>query len=106
MEATDLVTETTTAWNPAELRILRKFKTPVDIQSYLNRLPYNDKATAMSPRRVLRERTAHCFEGALFAAAALRFLGYPPLIVDLAAHNDDDHVIAVFKENRLWGAIA
>lgn len=76
------------------------------IQSYLNRLPYNDKPAAMSPRRVMKERSASCFEGALFAAAALRFLGYPPLIVDMSAHNDDDHVIAVFKENFLWGAVA
>ncbi len=96
----------TNSWTPAELRILRPFKAPVDVQTWLNRLPYNDRTTAMSPRRVLRERTAHCFEGALFAAAAIRFLGYPPLIVDLAAHNDDDHVIAVFRENGLWGAVA
>jgi hypothetical protein len=95
-----------TVWNPRELRLLRSFAAPIDIQSFLNRLPYNDRGTAMSPRAVMRERTAHCFEGALFAAAALRFLGHPALIVDLAADNDDDHVIAVFRENRLWGAVA
>ena len=94
------------AWNPRELRLLRSIAAPIDIQSFLNRLPYNDRPTAMSPRRVMRERTAHCFEGALFAAAALRFLGYPALIVDMAADNDDDHVIAVFRENCLWGAVA
>lgn len=93
-------------WRPGELRLLRSFAGPIDIQSFLNRLPYNDRGTAMSPRRVMRERSAHCFEGALFAAAALRFLGYPALIVDMAADNDDDHVIAVFRENRLWGAVA
>lgn len=73
---------------------------------FLNRLTYNDQPTTMSPRRVMKERTAHCFEGAMFAAAALRFLGDPPLIVDLTAHNDDDHVIAVFRRNGFWGAIA
>lgn len=54
----------------------------------------------------MKEGTAHCFEGALYAAAALRFLGYLPLIVDLTAHNDDDHVIAVYKINGFWGAVA
>lgn len=93
-------------WNGSELRVLARFKAPVDIQSWLNRLPYNDKATTMSPRRVMQEGTAHCFEGALFGAAALRFLGHPPLIVDLRARNDDDHVISVFRVNSLWGAVA
>jgi hypothetical protein len=54
----------------------------------------------------MKARAAHCFEGALFAAAALRVLGHTPCIVDLVAHNDDDHVIAVFRERGLWGAIA
>ncbi len=94
------------AWTELEIRTLRKLKTPHHIQAYLNALPYNDAPSVMSPRRVLREQTAHCFEGALFAAAALRFLGHPPLIVDLAALNDDDHVIAVFRSDGLWGAIA
>jgi hypothetical protein len=93
-------------WNREELRVLRSFARPSHIQRYLNRLRYNDRATTMSPRRVMREKAAHCFEGALFAAAALRFLGYPPRIVDLAARNDDDHVIAVFRQDGLWGAVA
>lgn len=96
----------TTIWTAGELRILRSFANPNHIQSFLNRLPYNDKPTTMSPRRVMRERTATCFEGALFAASALRFIGYPPLIVDMEAENDDDHVTAVFRENGLWGAVA
>ncbi len=93
-------------WNRSELRLLGSFSAPIHIQTFLNRLRYNDQPTTMSPRRVMKERTAHCFEGAMFAAAALRFLGYPPLIVDLAAHNDDDHVIAVLRKNGLWGAVA
>ena len=32
------------------------------------------------------------------AAAALRMQGHAPMIVDLRAENDDDHVIAVFKQ--------
>jgi len=93
-------------WTRGEIRSFRKLATPWGIQRFLNRLPYNDRPTALSPRRVLRERTAHCFEGALFAAAALRFLGHRPLIVDLEARNDDDHVIAVFRTHGRWGAIA
>ncbi len=61
----------------------------------------------MSPRRVLRERTAHCFEGALLAAAALQFHGKKPLLMDLrTAPTDEDHVVALFKENGFWGAIS
>ncbi len=93
-------------WNQKELNLLREFSAPIDIQSYLNHLRYNDQPTTMSPRRVMKQGAAHCFEGALFAAAALRSLGFPPLIVDLAAYNDDDHVIAVFRKNGYWGAVA
>lgn len=93
-------------WSRSELRLLESFSAPIHIQTFLNRLRYNDQPTTMSPRRVMKERTAHCFEGAMFAAAALRFLGDPPLIVDLAAFNDDDHVVAVFRRNGLWGAVA
>ena len=69
-------------------------------------MPYHLASTAWSPRRVLRERTAHCLEGAIFAAAALRVLGYPPLLLDLEAVQDTDHVVAVYRERRHWGAIA
>ena len=54
----------------------------------------------------MRERKANCFEGALFAAAALRFHGRRPLLVDMRSHNDDDHVLAVFRENGAWGCVA
>lgn len=96
----------TPGWTRQEIRELRKLKTPTHIQAYLNELSYNEASSAMSPRHVMREQSAHCFEGALFAAAVLRFLGHPALIVDLAAVNDDDHVIAVFRANGLWGAVA
>src|SRR5262245_7834381 len=69
-------------------------------------MPYHLAGTAWSPRRVLRERTAHCLEGAIFAAAALRVLGFPPLLVDLEAVQDSDHVIAVYRVRDHWGAIA
>lgn len=69
-------------------------------------MPYHLAGTAWSPRRVLRARTAHCLEGAVFAAAALRVLGFPPLLLDLEAVQDTDHVVAVFRSRGHWGAIA
>ena len=95
-----------TPFTPGELRKLRSLKTPQGIQRFLDDMPYHLGTTAWSPRRVLAERTAHCLEGAIFAAAALRAIGYPPLVVDLEAENDTDHVIAVFRERGHWGAVA
>src|SRR6266550_7613126 len=92
-----------------EARLLRSLSTPWKIQNFLNSLPYNtepDGDTCRSPRRVMRDRTAHCFEAALFAAAALRVNGFPPLILDLESVRDDDHVIAVYRIDGLWGAMA
>lgn len=90
----------------AEQGKLRRLKDPHGIQRYIDDMPYHLADTAWSPRRVLAENTAHCFEGALFAAAALRVNGYPPLILDLEANNDTDHVIAVYRMSGHWGAIA
>jgi hypothetical protein len=93
-------------FTPLERRRLRGLKTPAGIQKFLDSLPYHLADTAWSPRRSLREQTAHCLEGALLAAAALRVNSYPPLVIDLEAVRDVDHVIAVFREHGLWGAIA
>src|SRR5204863_4838923 len=90
----------------AELRQLRALKTPAGVQRFLEEMPYHLAGTAWSPRRVLREETAHCLEGAIFAAAALEVLGFPPLILDLEAEQDTDHVLAVFKMHGHWGAVA
>ncbi|HKC90581.1 MAG TPA: hypothetical protein VKE23_04550, partial [Candidatus Limnocylindria bacterium] len=90
----------------AELRRLRALKTPHGVQTLLDDMPYHLGTTAWSPRRVLREHTAHCLEAAIFAAAGLRVLGFPPLLLDLEAEHDTDHVIAVFKDRGHWGAIA
>ncbi len=89
-----------------ELRSLRRLKDPHGIQRFLYDLPYHHADTAWSPRRVLREKTAHCLEGAIFAAAALRANGYPPLIIDFEAKRDTDHVLAVYQVDGCWGAIA
>jgi hypothetical protein len=90
----------------SDMRTLRSLNTPAKIQGWLESLPYHHARTAWSPRRVLRARTAHCLEGAIFAAAALRVHGFPPLIWDLEAVFDDDHVLAIFQVNGLWGSIA
>ena len=89
-----------------ELRALRALRTPAGIQKALEAMPYHHGSTAWSPRRVLHEGTAHCLEGAVFAAAALRVQGFPPLLLDLEAVQDSDHVMAVFRANGSWGAIA
>jgi len=93
-------------FTPRELRALRALGSPIGIQRALDAMPYHLAGTAWSPRRVLRERTAHCLEGAIFAATALRALGFPPLLLDLEAVQDTDHVIAVFRVRGCWGAIA
>jgi hypothetical protein len=81
---------------------------PAKIQQFLDAIAYNieaDGETFRSPRHVLEDRTANCIEGAVLAAAALRVQGDPPLIMDLTAVRDEDHVIAVFRRRGLWGAI-
>ena len=89
-----------------DMRTLRSLKTPARIQKFVDSLTYQYADTAWSPQRVLRERKGHCLEGALVAAAALRANGYPPLIMDLEAVRDDDHVLAIYREHGLWGSIA
>jgi len=93
-----------------ERAVFRRLNSPEKIQRFLDsEIAYNKEAggeTCRSPRRVLRDRTAHCMEGALFGAAALRMLGHPPLLLDLEAVRDDDHVLAIFRVRGHWGAIA
>jgi hypothetical protein len=89
-----------------DLRTLRALNTPVKIQRFLDSLTYQYANTAWSAQRTLRERKGHCMEGALLAAAALRLNGRPPLLLDLEAVRDDDHVVALYRENGLWGGIA
>jgi len=90
----------------SDLRTLRALKTPDSIQKFLDDLPYNLRYTACSPRKVLHHRVASCLEGGIFAAAALRVIGFPPLIFDLEAEQDTDHVVAIFKVRGHWGAVA
>lgn len=100
----------TLSFNENELRVIRKLSTPIKIQDYLETLPINFEKngdTCMSPRRVLREKKAHCAEGALFAAATLWCHGEPPLLLDLvSANNDYDHIVALFRRQGRWGALS
>lgn len=90
-----------------ETAILSRLTPPWRIQKFLDGLDYDTAGAACrSPRRVLREGIVQCMDGALFAAAALRVQGHPPLLLDLEAVFDDDHVLALFRENGRWGAIA
>lgn len=94
----------------AELRVLQKLNTPKNIQDFLDTIPMNHEPegdTCLSPRRVLRERRAHCIEGAMLAALALRVHKRPALLMDLKATNNDfDHVVTLFQEDGCYGAIS
>ncbi len=93
-------------WTKEETKFLEELSSPSKIQAYLDSIPYNPTHETNSPRWVIRKNRAHCVEGALFAAACLQYHGGRPLVVDMRAENDDDHVIAVYKLDGCWGAIA
>lgn len=92
--------------DPSQRSVFSALKSPPEIQAFLDAIPYSCEPVYRSPRQVLNDRLAHCFDGALLAAAALWRLGHPPLIVDMVAERDDDHILAVFKQNGFWGAVA
>jgi hypothetical protein len=93
-----------------EIATLKRLNTPIKIQDFLDTLPFNfeeEGETYMSVRRTLIAKKAHCFEGALIAAAALELQGEPPLLLDLKALSHDvDHVVTLYKRNGYWGAIS
>ena len=90
-----------------EKAIMKQLTDPNRIQLFLDELPYSADTFYRCPLQVLQEKTAHCFDGALFAAAALRQIGYPPLILDMIPNQrDDDHLLALYKQDGHWGAIA
>ncbi len=106
LDYTPLLMNSIHEFSATELRKLRSLKNPHGIQRFIDDMPYRLADTAWSPQRVLRENTAHCFEGAMLAAAAMRVNGYPPLIFDLEADEDTDHVVAIYRVHGHWGAIA
>ncbi len=92
-----------------EKSIFKKLTTPIKIQNFLDSMPVNWEKygqTYMSPRRALKAKKMHCLEGALVAALALWIRGEEPLLMDLKAKGDDDHVVALYKRNGYWGAIS
>src|SRR3989344_7563100 len=95
---------------PPEILVFKKLRTPQKIQDYLDALPINFEdsgETYRSPRRLLGAKEAHCLEGALFAAAVLAYHGQKPLLLDLrTTPRDEDHVVALFRQNGRWGAIS
>ncbi len=97
--------------NKEEIKLFSKLNSPQKIQDFLDTLTFNFEKkgeTCMSPRRVLREKKANCIEAAFFACACLWLTGEKPLILSLKVNdkNDDDHAIALYKQNGYWGAIS
>jgi hypothetical protein len=97
-------------FNRRERGVFSRLTDPERIQRFLDDdLRYNLELsgdTCYSPRLTIQKGVAQCMEGALLAAVALRMLGYPPLILDLEAVRDSDHVLAIYRANGLWGAVA
>ncbi len=93
----------------AQATKLAGLKTPAKIQDFINSIPINfepEGDTCLSAREALRQRRAHCIEAAFIAACALWMQGEKPLLMDLKAKGDDDHVVALFREGGCWGAIS
>jgi len=90
--------------------IFKKLNSPSRIQDFLNTLSINFEEqgdTCRSPLAILQEKKAHCIEGALLAAAAFWYHEQKPMLMDLKTTKDDfDHVVALFKQDNLWGAVS
>jgi hypothetical protein len=98
-------------FRPRERRIIARLRTPLSVQRYLNRLPYNNEpppagATLRSFRGVVRQGCAHCLEAAIFAAVVLEQHGYPPLVLSFESIDELDHVIFVYRRGGRWGSVA
>ena len=94
---------------PAEYGLLARLDTPQKVQAFVHSLRQNFEVggeTCRPVRMVLRERRAHCIEGAMLAACAFWVHGEPPLLLDMRAVQDFDHVVALFRRNGRWGAIS
>jgi hypothetical protein len=97
-------------FSSSERRLVSQLRTPLDVQRYLNRLPYNQephgRATLRSFRGVVRHGCAHCLEAALFAAVVHEQHGYPPLVLSFESIDHLDHVIFLYQQNGRWGSVA
>ncbi len=92
----------------AQQRLFSNLDSPKKIQEFLDSVTYPGEDRNRCPVNVIKDHVAHCLDGALLAVAALRRIGHPPLIIDLYPEPgmDDDHVLAIFKQDRCWGAVA
>lgn len=98
-----------TGLSPAEFRVLKRLNTPKKIQAFLHDLKQNfelDGECCRPVREVLRTRSAHCIEGAMLAAAALWANGERPLLLDMRAERDYDHVVTLYRRHGRWGAFS
>lgn len=103
----DVVSQFKERLSPQERNLLESLDSPAKIQAFIDQeIPYSSEDTDRSPLRVVRDRTGHCLDGALFAAAALRLIGQPPLVLQMLPNErDDDHMVAIYKNFGCWGAI-
>lgn len=92
-------------WTPRERATIRGLKSPLKVQQFLDATPYSSDDFYRCPRRVMSDRRAHCVDGALFAAAAMREHGHSPTVTWIHAENDDGHLLALFRRGKLWGAV-
>jgi hypothetical protein len=104
----DVITDFENRLPVALRKTFRELKQPAAIQAYLESLPYIAEERDRSPLNVMLDGQAHCLDGGLFAALALWRIGYTPLLLDLVpeAGMDDDHVLALYRVDGLWGAVA
>jgi len=96
-------------FTPKERQLIERLRTPLQVQAWLNCLPYNWERkgpTARTLRGVVQHGTAHCFEAALSAAAILEQHGFPPLLLDIESVDLLDHVLFVYEQHGKWGAVA
>jgi hypothetical protein len=103
------ITPPTLPFTKAERALIARLNTPAKVQRWLNALEYNTEKggeTQRSFRPVVRTRTAHCMEAALFAAVVLEQHGYPPLVMSLESQDNLDHVIFVYRHDSGWGSVA
>jgi|SRR5579863_7902890 len=97
------------AFRPKELEVIRRCRTPRQVQAFLRSLPYNWETkgeTLRTFRGVVRHWSAHCLEAALTAATVLEQHGYPPLLLDLESQDNLDHVLFLYREGGRWGTVA
>lgn len=96
------------ALTPKQRELFLGLTTPFAIQCFLDSIPYSAEYANRCPLRVMQDRKAHCLDGAVFAAAALRQIGFRPLVVDLFPEPglDDDHILAIYKINGAYGSVA